>query len=317
MEKWQCQKVSKFSEVLVFKDPNSYQHWQREQGSFISECCLLKDDEALKDFDKEVTINTTDVFKKGLENGHYNRAEKDTQWDAHYRMVIPLKTKGNVLIKMTFELSHVEEGVTEEEIEKTKKSILHIKKIWDGNFTLKVTNILNHYCPVQLPIQFDIQFAYEGQKIPNGERKPHLIDLYKIVPMTPEGIDRPRLEGGKTFILETKRKAYNIPYVYAHEFAHALGLPDEYGYDNIIDSIVQYYKPDGSLDMTKIPAFHQNKSKQKDDPTESIMGVYDSCKITERQGWVLGIAAQKIIDPRRKKYKCDIIFNGTTKPCNF
>lgn len=55
----------------------------------------------------------------------------------------------------------------------------------------------------------------------------------------------------------------------------------------------------------------------KNNPTESIMGVYDSCKITERQGWVLGIAAQKIIDPRRKKYKCDIIFNETTKPCNF
>lgn len=317
MEKWQCQKLSEFSEAYVFKDPNHLQHWQQQNVTFINECCLLKDDEALKDYDKEVTINTKDIFKKGLENQQYSAEESyNNTWIAHYRMIIPLKSKGNVIIKLTFELSKVEDGVTDQEIENTKKSILNINRIWNGNFTLKVTNIVNHYCPVQLPIKFDVQFAYKGQKIANGERHPHSVELYKIVPAIGK-IDRPRLENGQTFILETKRKAYNIPYVYAHEFAHALGLPDEYGYDNIIDSIVQYYKPDGSLDMTKIPAFHQNKSKQKDDPTESIMGVYDSCKITERQGWVLGIAAQKIIDPRRKKYKCDIIFNGTTKPCNF
>lgn len=317
MEKWQCQKSSKFSETFIFKDPNALQHWQKEPGKFVSECCLINDDDDLKDYDKEVTIRTKDIFKKGLENGQFSKEESfNNKWDAHYRMIIPLKSKGNVIIKVTFELSKVEEGVTDQEIEDTKRSILHINKIWNDNFILKVTNILSHYCPVQLPIKFDVQFAHKGQKIAKGERYPHLVELYKIVPKIGK-MDRPRLESGNTFILETKRKEYSIPYVYAHEFAHALGLPDEYGYDKITDSVVQYYKPDGSLDSTKIPAFHIDKDKLVGDPTESITGVYDSCKITERQGWVLGIAAQKIIDPHRKKYKCDIIFNGATKSCSF
>lgn len=83
---------------------------------------------------------------------------------------------------------------------------------------------------------------------------------------------------------------------------------------DIINSNGQYYKPDGSLDSTQYSAFHNGKKRPLGDPQESIMGVFNSCRITERQGWVIGIAANKVID--NKRYQCDIIFDGNNNSCS-
>ncbi|MDI2090463.1 hypothetical protein [Commensalibacter oyaizuii] len=305
MEAWQRGERNKFSGVPEQKNSTTkLQSWQREAGKFSAEGYWSKENTDLKDYDEEVKINTTDVFRKGLVNGKYSDSEARTQWTAHYRMIIPLKTKGKVLIKMTFEMSKIGDGVTDQDIEKTKQFILNINKIWNGNFTLQVTDTRNMSCnPIRLPIEFDIQFAYKGEKIINGERHPHKIELYKQIPIIHGTKLRPRLEKGKTFLLETDPSVFSRAYTYAHEFGHALGLPDEYGYDPITDSYVQYHKSDGSLDKTKYLAFHEGKNRLQQDPQENIMSVFDSCKITERQGWVLGIAAKKVLDDSR--YRCE------------
>lgn len=180
MEKWQCQQSSNFCETLKNKNPTDLQHWQREHSKYFTECCWLKDDKNLKDYDKEVKIKSKDVFKKGIQNGEYNEREDiNNKWTAHYRMIIPLKSQGNVIIKMTFEMSVIDGGVTDQDIEVTKRLVLDINKIWNRTFTLKVTDTRNPCCDaIKLPIKFNIQFAYKGEKIANGEKHPHKIELY-------------------------------------------------------------------------------------------------------------------------------------------
>ncbi|EHD13173.1 hypothetical protein CIN_19100 [Commensalibacter intestini A911] len=296
MEKWQqCKDLSKFCRTENNKDPNALQQWQQERSKFSAECCWSINDPDLKDYDKEVRLSTHDIYKKYLENGKFSYAEADNNaWTAHYRMLIPLKSKRNVIIKMTFELSTVEKGITNQEIEGIKQLILQIKNIWNGNFALKVTDTSITCCnPIILPIEFDIQFAYKGEKIANGEKNPHKIKLYKIVPQS-GAVKRPHLEAGKTFILETdKDRGFNVLYTYAHEFAHALGIPDHYGYDEKTNSIVQYYQPNGKLDDTRFVALKNSQGRDKDAPDADIMNAFNSYKIIKQQGWNIGIAAKK------------------------
>jgi len=97
--------------------------------------------------------------------------------------------------------------------------------------------------------------------------------------------------------------------LYAHEFGHILGLPDEYSGQDGVHKRVQYYKPDGTLDFDKIDA-PDYKPRDRSDATMMSSNIME---FPLRLGWSLGIGAQILLDKKNKKgdYSCDIILNNS------
>ncbi|MDI2090450.1 hypothetical protein [Commensalibacter oyaizuii] len=101
----------------------------------------------------------------------------------------------------------------------------------------------------------------------------------------------------------------NIPreILFAHEFGHMLGLPDEYSGDDRFNKTVQYYKPDGTLDSQQIDA----PRVKPGDVEGATMMSSNVMKFPLRLGWAFGIGAQILLDKKSKKgdYSCDVILS--------
>jgi type VI secretion system secreted protein VgrG len=93
-------------------------------------------------------------------------------------------------------------------------------------------------------------------------------------------------------------------WVYAHEFGHCVGLPDEYSYSTDVES-VKYYKPDGTLDAA-ISAPPDGKAAT--DPDATIMAAYGSLTKLPRHAWNIAIETQSLLTEKLgRAIKCKIV----------
>lgn len=91
-------------------------------------------------------------------------------------------------------------------------------------------------------------------------------------------------------------------WIYAHEFGHCVGLPDEYSSKGGQES-VKYIKPDGSLDgKVTAPPY-----KPKTDGDATIMSSLDSTTVLKRHAWNVAIETQELLTAKLgRKIKCTI-----------
>ena len=82
-------------------------------------------------------------------------------------------------------------------------------------------------------------------------------------------------------------------WTYAHEFAHCLGLPDEYS-ENEDDApdTVRYIRPDGSVDPATVEALAFRDST---DALATIMSTYQSTGTHPRFAWNIGMEVQQLL----------------------
>jgi type VI secretion system secreted protein VgrG len=93
-------------------------------------------------------------------------------------------------------------------------------------------------------------------------------------------------EGNGVVSVQTSTTAW----IFAHEFGHCVGLPDEYSTLGTADS-VRYIKPDGSLDASvTAPAV-----KPASDPSATIMSTYDNTTTLNRHCWNVAIEVQALL----------------------
>lgn len=108
---------------------------------------------------------------------------------------------------------------------------------------------------------------------------------------------------------------YQMHMLFAHEFGHMLGLPDEYSGIDRLNQMVRYYKPNGTLDSNVIKA---PPHKDKSIPDSSMMSS-NYLEFPQRLGWAFAIGAQILLNGQDKKtgidqkgrYSCDVIVNNS------
>lgn len=168
--------------------------------------------------------------------------------------------------------------------------IASIEQHWNNQFFLHATDQKKKYCdPRKLPVKFKVLFVDA-----NEHYKMNIIF----------GSGRAAVGGG-VMTVYTDMKSW----VFAHEFGHCLGLPDEYS-DYPEDTTIQYYKPDGSLDskIVGLPTGDDPRARLETDSEASIMSVFGCNKVMERHGWFIAIMAKKIIDQYGAKQNLEYKF---------
>lgn len=95
--------------------------------------------------------------------------------------------------------------------------------------------------------------------------------------------------------------------IFAHEFAHCLGIPDEYSHDKSANRIVNYRKPDGTFEED-IMALSTGYEANSTDPNGNIMCQKESTKVEVRHAWNIAIESQELLRKKLgKDIKCDIL----------
>jgi type VI secretion system secreted protein VgrG len=95
--------------------------------------------------------------------------------------------------------------------------------------------------------------------------------------------------------------------VFAHEFIHCLGVPDEYGKPAGYASLLNYFKPDGSL-TPNLVAVSKGYMEHEHDARWNIMSSNDSAKVELRHAWNIAIEVQSLLwEELGRHVSCDIL----------
>lgn len=95
-------------------------------------------------------------------------------------------------------------------------------------------------------------------------------------------------------------------FTYAHEFAHCIGIPDEYGYIVDSDYFVHYFRPDGTADAAVIQA---GEPREVDDPLATLLSGYEAFRYeaVPRHAWNVAREVQELLrDETGREIACEI-----------
>lgn len=93
-------------------------------------------------------------------------------------------------------------------------------------------------------------------------------------------------------------------WIFAHEFGHCVGLPDEYSTSAMKERMVTYYKPDGTADLALTARIDGEPQPESD---KTIMSIHSSIVLKPRHAWNIAIEVGKLLTEKiGRKIKCDI-----------
>lgn len=164
----------------------------------------------------------------------------------------------------------------------TKNFFSAVNSTWNNRFKVEIAD---PECGVRI-----IPIAYEAVR---DETNPHYtIHAYGTY-------DREAVSENDVFLsLQTTKE------VHVHEFAHCIGLPDEYSYSKTGErELIQYVKPDGSNDTPRV-----GRPTGDNSPETKILMSDGTPKFEERHGWPVAIELQKILSKETgRKITCRIL----------
>lgn len=252
---------------------------QRKEVFINQEKCWLED------YEKEIVVSNPIGRYSELYDDKGNRRFISTG-QRKYKISIPTKSNLDFLVEVRIKVvPNLKMDNKDSAIEKAK---LNIKKgvdaHWNNKFKLK---IVDPAC---------------GEKILNIKYRIIFVDGNEHFTLNVHSVYE--REGVTGLIIDVSETTTD--WVYAHEFGHCVGLPDEYGYyENSTGDTVKYYKPDGTLDSA-ISAPYDGKSSTAPDAT--IMAAANSIVILPRHAWNIAIEAQELLRKRiGRKIECDIL----------
>jgi hypothetical protein len=230
------------------------------------------------DFDKAISVNSYGrYFKKYKADG----TEYSYTFSKKYKIVAPVKTGNKITVEVRFK-PEPQTGVSEADATAAKTKLESgVTTYWSGKFTLEADD--PECGKKSFTVEYKIVWVDSGQD--------YTIKIHTTYAR--EGLSGDTMNVSKS----------TSDWTYAHEFAHCVGLPDEYSYSTDTET-VKYIKPDSTLDAA-ISAPPDGKSKTAADAT--IMSAVDNTKVLKRHGWNIAIEVQELLSAKLgRSIKCDI-----------
>ncbi len=230
------------------------------------------------DYEKAISVNSYGrYFKKYKADG----TKYSYSFPKSYKVLAPVKSGSKITVEVRFK-DEADSDVSAADAASAKTKLENgIATYWNGKFTLQADD-------------------------PECGKKSFSIE-YKVVWVT-SGTDY-TIKIHTTYAREgLTGKVMNVSkstsdWTYAHEFAHCVGLPDEYSYSTDTET-VKYIKPDGSLDAA-VSAPPNGKSRTASDAT--IMAAVNNTVTLKRHAWNIAIEVQELLRAKiGRAIKCDI-----------
>lgn len=223
----------------------------------------------IADYSKAISVDGDGRYSEAIDK---NGNKHNYNIPKRFSISVPAKTGGNFVVEVKIKV-HPQANVAVADVTKAKSDLLAgIASHWNGKFSLEVDD------PVCGKKTFPIE--YKATWVTSGEH--YTMKIHASYPR--EGVTGHTIDVSKT----------TTPWIYAHEFGHCVGVPDEYSYtpDN---ETVQYYKPDGTLDPAAIPA---PPNKPATDVGATIMSTYGNTTTLPRHAWSVAREAQELLTSR-------------------
>jgi hypothetical protein len=230
------------------------------------------------DFEKEISVESYGrYFKQFKADG----TQINFSFPKKYKIYAPVKTGSKVTVEVRFK-ADPQSGVDDAATTAAKTKLeAGVKTYWDGFFTLEAND------PECGKKTFGV--AYRVAWVTSGQD--FTLKIHDTYPR----------EGVTGAVLDVSKSTSD--WTYAHEFAHCVGLPDEYSYAADTQT-VKYVKPDGTLDAG-VSAPPNGKAKTAADAT--IMSAVDNTTRLPRHGWNIAIEVQELLTAKLgRKITCSI-----------
>lgn len=233
----------------------------------------------IADHDKSVAVQSRgryyEVFDKNGAKHNYNIQRK-------FKVACPLKSGGNVRVEVKIK-AVAQTGVTAADVAAAKTALeAGVSTHWSNKFKLEITD---QPCGTKtLPIEYKVVWVTSGED--------YTMKVHQSYPR----------EGVTGYVIDVSKTT--TAWIYAHEFGHCVGVPDEYSYtaDN---ETVQYYKPDGTLDSTVISA---PPTKPATDTSATIMSTFGNTTVLPRHAWSVAREVQELLTSKiGRPVTCNVI----------
>ncbi len=201
---------------------------------------------------------------------------------ASFRIDVPLRSGGDVVV--TSKVRVEPQGIVSAgDITTAKLRLLEgIDEVLNNRFTLSVTDPL---CGTRtFKIRYDVEYVSGAED--------YTMLLHDDFP-------REEVVGSEMYVsVETDKS------IYAHEFGHWLGLPDEYVDDGKLDETVKFFRPDGTLDPQAVIV---TSRRAQSDPENTFM--FDKPTVTKpRHAWNIALEVRELLASKLgRDISCDIV----------
>ena len=236
----------------------------------------------LNDHETEISISSSYAryCRKYKPDGtKYTTAELPTL-KMRAKIYAPIKTGTKITVEVRFKVEP-QTGAGDTQVNAAKSKLESgVNTHWNGKFSLKVDD------PLCGPKTFAV--VYKVLWVTSGEH--YILRVHRSWPREGEGNGVVNVQDSTT------------AWIFAHEFGHCVGLPDEYSTRGTADS-VRYITPAGALDAAvTAPAV-----KPPSDPSATIMSTYDNTTTLKRHCWNVAIEVQALLSSALgRAIKCTI-----------
>ena len=194
-----------------------------------------------------------------------------------FKLFVMLKS-GYIKVQVRF--LYLPDGpTTEDEGNRARKGLTEAAQSWTGHIAIR---IVDPQCGERvLPVEFEALPVVSGQH--------YTVTVFQWMPPEHqvESQQRAHVEHDQVRLLTTTTREWT----FTHEFAHCVGLPDEYGRSAEVERVT-YMTPQGPPDTPiDIDALGAG-SRRQDLNVMSTHGQYKRCK---RHGYFIAIEAQKLL----------------------